>query len=205
MAANHQKFAYSVDRDVERPLKEFMSKNREMQNLSTIQGNLAAMAKRIDSAADKVEKLKKRGAKSPAGKVASAQSELEEANAEWESQAPFVFENLQAVDEARINCLRDVLTQFQTHEVDQVDQVRAAAEQCLNSLLALEATDEISGFVARISAGRPIEGPRAGPASSTTLAPPLRTALSDDNASQRSGLSSKASRPEVGKIYEGQC
>ena len=58
------------------------------------------------------------------------------------------------MDETRVNHLRDVLTQFQTHEVDQVERSRTSAESCLNALLNLETADEIKTFAVRVQEGR---------------------------------------------------
>ena len=76
-------------------------------------GNLAAMAKEVDNAQKKADKLSQKGGKAPADKVAAASLEVENANNQWESQAPYIFEKLQEVDESRLNHLRDVLTQFE--------------------------------------------------------------------------------------------
>ena len=147
LAESHSILATKMESDVERPLKDFQSKNREMQGISTIQGNLAAVAKDLDGAQKKAQKLA--GGKSNANKVANATSDVDAANQAWESQAPFVFEQLQALDESRVNHLRDVLTQFETHEVDLVERNRITAESCLNALLNVNTADEISTFAAR--------------------------------------------------------
>ncbi len=147
LAESHSILATKMESDVERPLKDFQSKNREMQGISTIQGNLAAMAKDLDGAQKKAQKLA--GGKSNANKIASATSEVDVANSAWDSQAPYVFEQLQALDESRVNHLRDVLTQFETHEVDLVERNRITAESCLNALLNVNTAEEISTFVAR--------------------------------------------------------
>ena len=136
---------------MERPLKDFQIKNREMQRISTIQGNLAAMAKDLDGAQKRAQRLA--GGKSSANKVASATSEVDAAIQSWDSQAPYVFEQLQALDESRVNHLRDVLTQFETHEVDLVERNRITAESCLNALLNVNTADEISTFVAQNAGG----------------------------------------------------
>ena len=151
LAESHSILAAKMESDVERPLKDFQSKNREMQGISTIQGNLAAVAKDLDGAQKKAQKLA--GGKSNASKVASATSDVDHANQEWDSQAPYVFEQLQALDESRVNHLRDVLTQFETHEVDLVERNRITAESCLNALLNVNTADEISTFVARNAGG----------------------------------------------------
>ena len=174
LAESHAILATKTESDVERPLREYQSKNREMQNMSTIQGNLAAVAKEVDNAHKKASKLS--GGKSSANKVANATSDVESANQQWESQAPYVFEQLQSLDETRINHLRDVLTQLETHEVDLVERNRITAESCLNALLNVDTSDEISTFVARTSRGDGIgmsDTPRLGSRGGTSGPPPV--------------------------------
>lgn len=160
LADSHTAFATKIEVDVERPLRDFATSNREMTQMSTIQGNLAAMAKDVERAQQKTDKLRGKGDKAEAGKVASANSDLDTAQTQWESQAPYVFENLQALDETRLNHLRDVLTQFQTHEVDQVERDRITAEQCLNVLLNVETADEIKTFALRAVHTKPTIRPQ---------------------------------------------
>ncbi|KAK4983707.1 Suppressor of Profilin deletion [Elasticomyces elasticus] len=157
--------------------------------MSTIQDNLISMARDIDNASKKTEKLKDKGAKAAVGKVANASSGLDSAQSQWDSQAPYVFENLQALDETRLNHLRDVLTQLQTHEVDQVERCRGPAEQCLNILLNVETADEIKTFALRTTSGKPKpERPMSRIGGSNSLAvPTVSTLNADDGSSQRSG------------------
>jgi len=197
LADSHHILAQKIESDIERPLREWAIADREMQAMSTITGNLHAMAKEVDTSQKKVEKQRERGGKASADKVAAALQDLENAQTQWDSQAPYVFEKLQQVDETRCNHLRDVLTQFQTHEVDQVERSRATAEETLNILLNIETADEIKTWSLKVSSGKvPLErkrsnrpGPSLGSslASSTsqTIAPP--TIHTDDGASQRSG------------------
>lgn len=159
--------------------------------MSTITGNLSAMAKEIDAAKKKAEKLREKGAKAQASKVASAVAEVESATSQWESQAPYVFEKLQAVDESRVNHLRDVLTQFQTHEVDQVERNRVTAEETLNALLNIETSEEIRTYVLQLQNG---EVPQAARKQSSISSPPRNLApptssqsMHDDDRSQKSG------------------
>ena len=166
LAESHAILAAKMESDVERPLKEFQSKNREMQGITTIQGNLAAVAKDLDGAQKKAQKLA--GGKSSANKVANATSDVDVANQAWDSQAPYVFEQLQALDESRVNHLRDVLTQLETHEVDLVERNRITAERCLNALLNVNTADEISTFVARNAVGDQGVPPRLASRSATT-------------------------------------
>lgn len=198
MADSHHAFANNIETDVEKPLRSFASTNREMTAMSTIQGNLASMARDIENAEKKNDRLAAKGKKAQTMNVANATSDLETAQSQWDSQAPYVFEQLQAVDETRLNQLRDVLTQFQTHEVDRVEKDRTLAEQCLNMLLNVETADEIKTFALRVTQGgasRPgtMQRQRSrqsviGP-SVPSLAAPAHHQLQDDAASQRSGSS----------------
>ena len=160
LAESHSIFAQKIENDVERPLRDFQTKNREMQGITTIQGNLTSMAKELEDAHKRLEKLQAKGTKADTNKVSFAAANVQDASQQWQSQAPFVFEQLQALDESRVNRLRDVLTQLQTHEVDQLERSRVTAESCLNVLLNVDTTDEISAFVAKGTGGVPIMSPR---------------------------------------------
>ena len=154
LAQSHELLAQKIESDVETPLRQFATKNREMTSISTIQGNLASIAKDFDNAQKKADKLRDKSGRGSADRLAHVSSNVDEASQQWESQAPYVFEQLQSLDETRVNHLRDVLTQFQTHEVDQVERTRTSAESCLNALLNIETADEIKTFAARASSGR---------------------------------------------------
>ena len=160
LAQSHSTLAQRIEADVERPLKDYQTRSREMQAVNTIQGNLASIAKDVDNAQKKAAKLS--GGKANATKAANATQDVEAAIQHWESQAPYVFEQLQALDESRINHLRDVLTQLETHEVDQVERNRTSAEACLNTILNINTAEEISAFVARQSADAPTIQERTG-------------------------------------------
>lgn len=170
-----------------------------------VQNNLTALAKNVDAAQKKVEKTKEKGSKG-ADKLASAVAAAGEVNQQWDSRAPFVFEQLQAADESRLNHLRDVLTQLETHEVDQVERTRQAAESCLNVLLNVETADEIKTFATRMSGSRaslspamsrnqpepapaaeapPVSTPAPTPPTGPPLAPLPR--IQDDQRSERFG------------------
>lgn len=161
-----------------------------MQAVNTTQGNLSAIARDLNSAQKKADKLNAKGSRKADGAI----SGVDDAARTWESQAPYVFEQLQALDETRVNHLRDVLTQFQTHEVDQIEKARTSAESCLNALLNIETSDEIKTFVARVSDGRADLARRrsstttsARPQSSSTQVPPTPPPprLTEDRRTQR--------------------
>lgn len=184
---------------MERPLRNYHKESREMQAMTTIQGNLAAVAKELEAAQRRADKIM--AGKSAATKVAEATSSADAINREWQSQAPYVFEQLQALDESRINHLRDVLTQLQTHEVDQVERNRISAESCLNTLLNVDTKEEISAFVARTSAGAPTMQPntRSRTASGNMLSTPTPSRAQDDRASEISATSEGALRTSTNR------
>lgn len=135
-----------------------------MQAVNNSQQNISSIAKELSAAQKKADKANVKGGR----KADEASTSVDQAAQQWESQAPYVFEQLQALDERRVNNLRDVLTQFQTHEVDQVERNRASAESCLNALLNLETADEIRTFAAKVAGGRAGLGRRRSSAAAST-------------------------------------
>ena len=217
LSESHHNLSQRIATDVEKPLQDYQSKSREMNAVTTVQGNLIALAKEFDEAQKKADKLQgKKGGGSKAAdqtKVALALSSVQEASQQWESQAPYIFEQLQALDEHRVHHLRDALTQLQTHEMDQLEKSRSTAEVVLNSLLNVDSADEISTFVAITSQGlpsltsprkasRPATSSAAGPSldpgppvpsttdGTTSLAPPM--SATDDHRSEVSAASGSA-------------
>jgi hypothetical protein len=157
-----------------------------MSGMTTIQGNLASMAKDLEDAQDKSDKLTKKGGKASTQKVEIATARLQSANQQWDSQAPFVFETLQALDETRLNHLRDVLTQYETHEADQIERNRGIVEQALRSLLEIDTAQDIKNWSQATISGKPITERRArqlsnaGSGSGGASLPPPPTPRSDN-------------------------
>ncbi|KAJ9614475.1 Suppressor of Profilin deletion [Cladophialophora chaetospira] len=145
LAASHETLAMKIETDVETPLRSWATRNRGFKDLSTAQVSLGNIARELSGAQKKAAKGGRR--------ADNASSTVEDASRQWESQAPYVFEQLQVVDETRVNHLRDVLTQFQTHEVDLVEKHKVSAESCLGALLNVETADEIKTFAARVATG----------------------------------------------------
>ena len=205
MAGAHASLASRIESEIEQPLRAFASKNREMSALPNISGNLTALAKDVEKAQQKSDKIKGRGDKAEANKVASASSELDTAQSQWDSQAPYVFESLQAADETRINHLRDVLTQFETMETDQLDKSRQSAEQCLNVLLNVQTEDEIKTFALKALHSKPpvtrglssSQGtPSRAPTAPLTGTPSLSATRQDDDRRSHRAASVQDSVPE---------
>ncbi|KAI1134390.1 Muniscin C-terminal mu homology domain-containing protein [Hypoxylon sp. FL0543] len=196
VAMSHHIFATKIEKDVEAPLRNFHQK-KEMLNIQTIQGNLQNMAKELEDAQERSDKLSRKGGKASAQKVELAASKLDSATQQWESQAPFIFESLQALDESRMNQLRDCLTQYGTYEGEQAQSHQAEAETVLNSLLDYNTASEIQHFVAKTTSGRPkIEKrtptTRQSSSFNSSLGPP--PSIHADDRSDHSG--SKEGQPE---------
>jgi len=169
-----------IESDVEKPLRSYASTNPDLKAMPTIQGKLSSMVRDIEGAQKNADRSKTKTG-----------HDVQEASAQWDSQAPYVFEKLQIVDENRLNHLRDVLTQFQTHEVDQVERNRGTAEHCLNSLLNIESSEEITKFALMHAEGHaPVLDTRRQSRMPVNAAGPslaLPSAFrNDDGASQRS-------------------
>ncbi|EEY15122.1 conserved hypothetical protein [Verticillium alfalfae VaMs.102] len=194
-AQSHHQLAANIDRDVEAPLRAFGTKP-EMQDMIATSGNLASMARDLDEAQKKVETLGKKGTKGNAQKLEAALSKLNSSTQQWDSSAPFIFESLQALDEQRVNQLRDLLTQYQTHESDQAQRSQATAAETLASMLEISTELEIASFQERATAGRPRLEKRpstrqtshtaGGHSQSQSLAPPNHSQMADDTTSERS-------------------
>ncbi|KAI1947109.1 Suppressor of Profilin deletion [Ophidiomyces ophidiicola] len=199
IALSHETLAHHIESDVERPLREYSTKNKDIKPISGAQQDLLAISRSIEAAEKKVIKFKDKGSKA-LDKLGNASTASSVAKAQWESKAPFVFEQLQAVDEHRLNHLRDVLTQFQTHEADHVERSRQSAENCLNALLAISPSEEIKMFAFRVSGGRTADlesqNPLTAAVSEAEVIPmePLQAPprIRDDAGSRRSSHSNQA-------------
>ncbi|KAF9874764.1 fes cip4 domain-containing protein [Colletotrichum karsti] len=195
-AHSHHVLASQLDKDVENPLRSFQSR-KEMQNMQTISANLTAMARDLEDAQKKTDALTRKGPKTNAQKMADATARLEQATQQWDSQAPFIFETLQALDEQRVNQLRDLLTQYQTHESDQAQRGLTRAAETLASMLEISTELEIASFKEKVISGRPRMEKRvttsrqsSHPPTSQTLAPPPPPSSlghHDDDTSDHSG------------------
>lgn len=198
MAKSHHLLADRIEKDVEMPLRNFASNNKEMAAMVTQQGNLSVMAKDLEAAQDKSDKLSKKGGSASAQKVDVAQSKLQTASSQWDTQSPFIFETLQTVDERRLNHLRDVLTQYQTLEMDNVNRHQKVVESTLGLLLEVETAQEIQNWSQTATLGaRPATERRsttrqssiAGSTSAGNIsmpAPPTPASAHTDNQSEHS-------------------
>jgi hypothetical protein len=193
LASSHHQFAQKIELEVERPIRDFASRNPEWSGVKTMESNLGAAAKAIDVAEERAEKLRKRGQKAKAQQVAEAASAVSNANAEWDSQAPPVFEKLQAADESRCNSLRDALTRLQTLELDHAQSAMQAAEATLTVILDISTSDEIKGFASKATLGQPKIERKMSRTANHGPHPSTPSIVTDDSISVQSSHSGGAS------------
>ncbi|CAM1503219.1 Fc.00g079950.m01.CDS01 [Cosmosporella sp. VM-42] len=174
IAHSHHLLAERIEKDVEHPLRNFQHR-KDVHNLNNMTNNLTAMARDLEEAQIRSDKLSRRGGRASAQKVDAASSHLEAASQQWDSQAPFIFETLQALDESRVNNLRDLLTQYQTHESDQAQRTQDNAADTLTLMLEIETEREIQSFVHRATAGK------------TRLPPPTRSSTRQSSIAGTTG------------------
>jgi hypothetical protein len=183
--------ATRIEKDVELPLRTYSSK-REVINMQTIAANLASMAREFEDAQDKSDRLARKGGKASGPKVEAAATRLGAASQQWESQAPFIFESLQVLDEQRVNQLRDLLTQLMTHEADQAQRSQIASSEALQMVLEIQTASEVEAFAKRVTNGkvktekkapRPPSsaGRRSSAVESNTISPPTTAATNEDD------------------------
>jgi len=189
IAQSRQIYNQKLEVEVEKPIRDFMTTNREWSGFKTMEGNLSAIAKNIELAEEKSEKLKKKGRRAESGKVAEAANSLQSAMGEWESQAPFVFEKLQAIDELRVNQLRESLVRMQTLETEQTNYINQIMESSVQALLDINTMDEIKAFaLSKMGSSRP-RGTRPITRPSTGLSTP--SIVTDDSVSVQSAGSAE--------------
>ncbi|CAI4214890.1 unnamed protein product [Parascedosporium putredinis] len=131
-------------------------------------------------------------------KVDAAATRLSAASQEWESQAPFIFETLQVLDEQRTNQLRDLLTQLLTHESDQAQRNQTVAGEALQAVLDLQTPKEIENFSKKMTDGKAKQERRSAPATRRPSAAGsnLTPATATTAASHDEELQSEAEAPE---------
>lgn len=187
LAHSHQQLSDRIEQDVELPLRNF-SQRSSFGEMTTMSSNLTSIAKSLDEAQAATEKLGRKGGKASTQKIDAAASKLESARQQWESQAPYIFESLQALDESRINQLRDVLTQYQTLESDCAQRAQDTSVATLSQVIEIATETEILAFVNKMTHGRT---PRAPPTRASTTA-----SISTENQQGRPSTAYSANVPQ---------
>ncbi|TQS35081.1 hypothetical protein Golomagni_04509 [Golovinomyces magnicellulatus] len=186
-ANSHSHFSHCIGKDVELPLRNFAEVSNEMKSVTTMQKNISSLAKDLEDARDKNEKLLKKGGKASASRLDSASNRLKNATQQWDVQSAFVFESLQALDERRINHLRDLLTQYQTYEADHVERNREIVERTLKHVLDISTEVEILNWSQTGGVRKPLIRKNTISGTDTSSIPtPTAPSIHGDSQSERS-------------------
>ncbi|RKF53086.1 Cytoskeletal protein syp1 [Golovinomyces cichoracearum] len=186
-AKSHSHFSNCVGKDVELPLRSFAEVSNEMKSVTTMQKNISSLARDLEDAREKNEKLLKKGGKASASRLDSASNRLKNASQQWDVQSAFVFESLQALDERRINYLRDLLTQYQTYEADHVERTREIVERTLKHVLDISTEVEILNWSQTGGVRKPLIRQNTISGTDTSSIPtPTVPSIHGDSQSERS-------------------
>lgn len=197
-AYSHHLLAGRIENEVEGPLRAFQSKSESL-NIQATSENLTTLARDLEESQKKVEAQTKKAGKANMQKLDAAQAKLESATQQWESQAPFIFESLQAFDEHRINQLRDLLTQYQTYETEKAQRSQATAAETLAAVLEISTELEIASFKERVVAGKPkLERKSTTPSRQGSSAPTPQ----EDTVSEHSTPAEHRQEPEPEPKHE---
>lgn len=131
-------FAHKIHHDVEQPLRHFSSQP-QWEDMKTLHRELETLAHTYQSNDDKLRKKNKHPD--------------DETRAQWESQAPYLLEQSEIIDESRLGYLKNSLTTFGTIEADYSDKSLKISEKILNNVLSFEPLDELAAFAAQVSKG----------------------------------------------------
>ncbi|KPI43625.1 uncharacterized protein AB675_6658 [Cyphellophora attinorum] len=174
-AASHERLAQKIENDIEKPLRQFQTRDSEMKSASNSQPNLANIAKDLSTAQKKAAKAK----------AQALSSKMPLANGSPKRPSSLS------------SCKRSTRD---THEADQIERSRASAESCLNALLNLETADEIKIFTEKVGANRRSSAATSRPPTSSMVAPPEPPPSRQPNMMRRMSSTSGQGQDQVGAL-----
>ncbi|CAN6674642.1 hypothetical protein TRVA0_059S00386 [Trichomonascus vanleenenianus] len=143
-ASSAKVFSHKLHAEIESPLRNFSSRSNQFQDVKQLQEGLTQLARQLVHAEEKLQH--QRGNE-------EHQIQLAESRSSWESQAPYLTEQLEVVDEARLVLVKDSLTRMQTLEVDRAQGSIKEAEKSLNSILSFEPYEDMNSFASKVASG----------------------------------------------------
>lgn len=153
------KFAHKLEKEVEMPLRNYTHGGphaSQWKDLKEMQQGLSSMASKVMHSEESYDKLRKKSG-GRQDKTEHAQVQLAEDRSQWENQAPYILEQVESMDEARLVLLKDALTRFGTLQVDNSQNGIKNTEKALNTVLSFEPLDDMRAFLTKISSGRASE------------------------------------------------
>ena len=146
-----QVFATRIRQDVEQPIRQFV-KTTQWTDVKGLHDMFDSLAESYSSYEQQLEKLHRKPGKNQQ-QMNIAQHSLDETRSQWESQAPYVLEQIQTADEGRLAYLKSALTTFVTVEEDRYKMSLKESEVILNSVLSFEPSNEVSAFANQVERG----------------------------------------------------
>lgn len=143
ISANNQ-LKNVVEGEVIKPLTQYTTKNRQWSEIRNLHSKLSDVAKNIEMSQDKIDKYADNSRHQD--KLDKYQTQLNSANATWDSEAPYVFEVFEHTDYGRLTFLRDSLLRFITAYTDSLNKISSSNEETLNTILGFDPEVEIARF-----------------------------------------------------------
>lgn len=154
-AQGSSKFAHKLEKEVEMPLRNYTHGGQhanQWKDLKEMQQGLSSMASKVMHSEESYDKLRKKSG-GRQDKTEHAQVQLAEDRSQWENQAPYILEQVESMDQARLVLLKDTLTRFGTLQVDNSQNGIKNTEKALNTVLSFEPLDDMRAFLTKISSG----------------------------------------------------
>lgn len=142
-------FASKIHHDIEQPLRYFCAKSPQWADMKVLHDELDTLSHSFKVNDDKLDKLRKK----KHGQTEAQQHSLDEVRAQWESQAPYILEQAEVIDESRLGYLKNLLTTFGTIEADRSEKSLKISEGVLNNILSFEPIDDVAAYAAQVSKG----------------------------------------------------
>ncbi|OLL22803.1 Cytoskeletal protein syp1 [Neolecta irregularis DAH-3] len=148
LGASHSTFASKLAEEIEFTLLAFEAHDEDWHGMRHVESNIASLAKYVELAEGKVEKVKKKGKALPT-KVEQVLESMSIVRGQWETEAPFVFERFQAIDERRLEFIKDIYHKYENLEIEQAKRKTEISDGVLLDIGNLSVKSEIDNYVQR--------------------------------------------------------
>lgn len=149
-------FVRKLRTEIEPEVRQVTSNSAGWNQARMAQGRLVEIAQKVSSSEDHVGKNARRSS----SKQEAAGREAQQARTVWETQAPELCDAIERVDEERFVKLKDVLTAYETLEMDRSQASIKGYERAIQSLIQFEPKDEVQSFAAQVIGGE-VRAPEA--------------------------------------------
>lgn len=186
-------FATKIHKEIEAPLRQYTTRSAQWADMKVLQSELETLANTV-----KLDKHRNTRAN-------------DENRVQWESQAPFLLEQAETIDESRLGYLKNALTTYGTVEADYSDKSLKISEKVLNNVLSYEPMDEIATYAAQVGRGEELAASHSLTSSHFNRPGSIAESLTHASTNNSNGLyenphdqhasSSSKLRSKVGSIF----